>query len=175
MRGGVGQSGNFTRGYWIDSSVSAAWKDIAASGIKAWSNTGSSGCGVYTSVWFTENSKANSVIDVYNRYVDIDAYGCALFFAVAGDYNSGYEAYLLNYRKDWVWTQILIDESFCNYDLTYSQKLSVFEHEVGHTFGLAHVENRNLLMHPYGNECLATRPTADECNGVNYLYGGYNP
>lgn len=49
------------------------------------------------------------------------------------------------------------------------------EHEIGHAFGLAHVSKTSRLMYPHANTCTATRPTSDECNGVNSLYGGYNP
>lgn len=35
--------------------------------------------------------------------------------------------------------------------------------------------NKNKLMYMGQFYCTATKPTNDECNGVNSKYGGFNP
>ncbi len=52
MIGGVGQSGNKTRYYWVNPDVfNATWTQRAIDAMYDWCHTGT-GCGVYTSVWF---------------------------------------------------------------------------------------------------------------------------
>lgn len=62
--------------------------------------------------------------------------------------------------------------------LTSAKKQAVFAHEIGHAFGLGDLtgnSNKNKLMYLGQFDCTVTKPTYDECNGVNSIYGGYNP
>ncbi len=52
MIGGVGQSGNNTRYYWVNpNTFNSTWTQRAINAMYDWCHTGT-GCGVYTSVWF---------------------------------------------------------------------------------------------------------------------------
>ena len=181
MTGGVGQSGNYTRCYWYDTdSLNTSWRNRIDTSMTAWCNTGSQGCGVYTSVWFTRTTtKSNSVIDFYETSsLPTGVYGLTSLYTGTG--SSSKRVYPTSSSPiNWVWAKIQISASTCNsedYALTATQKRAMVEHEIGHAFGLAHVTKaKSRLMYPYADECTASRPTKYECNGINSLYGGYNP
>lgn len=173
---GVGQSGNYTRGYWMETNTSnSGWQDRVEDAMYAWCHTGSQGCGVYTSVWFIKTAKSSSVMDFYDSSLEEGTLGLTTHYAQAGNYESKVYPWNASSGLNWVWAMIEIDEAQSGVYLTETQKLAMVEHEIGHAFGLAHVNNPAVLMYPYADVCTATRPTADDCYGVNSLYGGYNP
>ena len=181
MIDGVGQSGNYTRCYWYDTnSLSTTWQNRVNNSMTAWCNTGSQGCGVYTSVWFTHSTvKSNSVIDFYaSSNLPSGVYGLTSLYTGTGS-NSTPVYPSSSSPIDWVWAKIQVNTSYCDsgdYALTTTQKKAMVEHEIGHAFGLAHVTTaKSRLMYPYANTCTASQPTKYECKGVNSLYGGYNP
>ena len=185
MIGGVGQSGNHTRYYWIDpdSSFSSTWQQRIINAAYDWNHTGSQGCGVYTSVWIQKTTnKHSSVIDISKVSLPFSFYGGTTHYTEAGNPNSSIDLDIPSQRQNWVWTDIIINVKLCNEGnsngqgvLTAPQKRAVVEHEMGHAFGLRDYSGVYKIMHPFGNSCLATQPSADDCYGVNSLYGGYNP
>lgn len=176
MIGGVGQSGNYTRCYWYNTnSVPSEWQNRIDNSMNAWCNTGTNGCGIYTSVWFTRSTvKSNSVVDFYTTNdLPIGVFAITSFFTGTGT-NSA-QIYPYDDLKNWVWAKIEICNGYSDGFLTSTQRLALVEHEIGHAFGLDHTTNPKVLMHPFADECVASRPTKDDCKGVNSIYGGYNP
>ncbi len=176
MINGVGQSGNRTRYYWYDtSSLDSAWLTRISNAVTAWSNTGTQGCGVYTSVWMKRTTtKSSSVIDFYNGSIGNCIVGITSFYTGTG--SNSVQIHPDKSPQDWVWAKIILDTQLSDLGiLTATQKNVLPAHEIGHAFGLAHVTNTAVIMHKNADEWTASRPTSDDCRGVNYLYGGYNP
>ena len=171
MIGGVGSSGNYTRYYWCDATtLSTTWQNRVVSAMTAWCNTGSQGCGVYTSVWFNRTYvKSGSVIDIYSANLSSGYYGYTEFYKGSGP--SSIRIYPSSSNpQNWVWAKIKIDTTDADYDMSNTtRKKTLIEHEIGHAFGLDHILNTARLMYPDPFSWTATQPTADE------LYGGYNP
>ncbi len=179
MINGVGQSGNLTRYYWYDTtSLNSTWKSRVENAMYAWCHTGSEGCGTYTSVWFkSTTTKSSSVIDFYaSNNLGNGVYGLTSLYTGTGA--NSVQVFPHSTPTNWVWAKIELATNTCDtgtYKLTTVQKKAMIEHEIGHAFGLAHTSNSSVLMYPYADVCTATEPKNDDCNGVNYLYGGYNP
>lgn len=187
MVGGVGQSGNKTRYYWVNSSAfDSTWQQRAVNAMYDWCHTGT-GCGVYTSVWFGKTTNQHSSVVDFQRDDDLGSsvYGKTTLYKSAGESNMIANPY--SNHDNWVWAKCSINVYACNYGksssgqnlaLTKVKKQAIFAHEIGHAFGLDDLlgtSNRNKLMYLGQYNCTVTKPTADECNGVNSLYGGYNP
>lgn len=176
LSGGIGQSGNKTRYYWYDtSSFSSNWQSRVEEAMTAWCNTGSQGCGVYTSAWFKRTTtKSSSVIDCYSSSsLGSGILGVTTFYTGTGT-NS---VQIAPSKSNWVWAKIRIATSTID-DLSYSKakKRAVIEHEIGHAFGLD--ENNSMpssIMCQAGSGRTAVKPSTDDCKGINSIYGGYNP
>ena len=176
MINGVGSSGNYTRYYWVDtSSLNSTWRTRIDTGMYNWCHTGSQGCGVYTSIWFNKTTtKSSSVIDFYYALLPGGLLGYTQFYTGSGINST--EIFPYNNPQNWVWSKITISSLADSGIYNNTKKLIIVEHELGHAFGLAHVSTSYYsLMHPTIGTVSADKPTADDCYGVNSLYGGYNP
>lgn len=187
MIGGVGQSGNKTRYYWVNPDVfNATWTQRAIDAMYDWCHTGT-GCGVYTSVWFGRTTNQHSSVIDFQRNNDLGSavYGKTTLYRTAGESNMITNPY--SNKDNWTWAKCSINAYACNYGksstgqsvaLTSAKKQAVFAHEIGHAFGLGDLtgnSNKNKLMYLGQFDCTVTKPTYDEYNGVNSIYGGYNP
>lgn len=192
MIGGVGQSGNHPRNYWVDASsgpmgLNATWRQRAVNAVYDWNHTGSAGCGVYTSVWFQQTTHQHiSVLD-FHRDDDLGNgfYGFTDLYLTSGEQSP----MNINNPSNWVWGKCRINVYYCNNGRsidgnnedrslpTPAKKRAIFEHEMGHVMGLDDLleEYSNKLMAKFQFHCTATKPTTCECSGINHLYGGYNP
>ncbi|MCM1544432.1 MAG: hypothetical protein NC110_03950 [Ruminococcus sp.] len=188
MIGGVGSSGKKTRYYWVNpNSFNSDWQQLAVNAMYDWCHTGTKGCGVYTSVWFARTTDQHSSVVDFQKDNDLGSfvYGKTTLYKTAGE-SSPVENPYTN-KSNWVWAKCTINTYACNsgksssgkdISLTKVKKQAVFAHEVGHAFGLDDLlgnGNKSKLMYIGQYDCTALKPTADECKGVNSLYGGYNP
>jgi hypothetical protein len=165
MINGVGQSANFTRHYWINSSASG-YSGIISNAIYTWDHTASTP-GVSTSIWFTSTSaQSYSVMDIYASTGSSNGVlGETKFFSQNGNHNS-----IINPNNgDWRWTEIHLYNSVLNTVNSFNKQGSVC-HEMGHVFGLAHNYNTGSVMCQLSNGRSVNRPSADDCNGINHLY-----
>lgn len=187
MIGGVGSSGNNTRYYWINtSSFNTTWEQRAVTAMYEWCHTGTS-CGTYTSIWFARTLNQHSSVLDFQRDDNLGqfVYGKTTLYKTAGESNMITNPYT-NY-DDWVWAKCTINVYSCNYGtsssgqsiaLTKPKKKAIFVHEAGHAFGLDDLlgsSNMNKIMYLGQYDCTVVSPTNDDCDGVNSLYGGYNP
>ena len=176
MIGGIGQSGNNTRYYWFNTSnFNSTWQNRIDDAMYAWCHTGTQGCGVYTSAWFYRTTtQSYSVIDFHSSTLPNNVCGITTFYVGTG--SSSVQVYPASSAQNWTWAKIRLATTFCDSGvLTSTQKIAMVEHEIGHAFGLGHVNNTACLMYPKANICTANKPTSDECYGINSLYGGYAP
>lgn len=178
LSGGVGQSGNKTRYYWYDTnSFDSTWQSRVNQAMSDWCHTGSQGCGVYTSVWFKRTTtKSSSVVDCYSsNSLGTGVLGVTSFYKGTGS-NS---VQIAPSKSNWVWAKIMIATSRLdkmNPAYTNAKKIAVIEHEIGHAFGLDENNSKTgSIMCQTSSGRTAVRPSADDCNGVNSIYGGYNP
>ncbi len=143
------------RYYYIDSYMPEYYKARFKRAFTNWYNTP-------TSFNFSSSTYEKSVIDCYVYNKNDNSYG-RTSFVVHGR--------IINAAPTDVWDYASV---YLNtYNLSTNQNAfnnGIAGHEIGHAIGLAHVNNRNVLMHPYGDEVNVTTPQNDEVNGVNYLY-----
>lgn len=169
--GGVGNSGNNTRYYWLSDDAIPYTSTINAA-IYAWNHTATTP-GVTTEIWFQPvASKTYSVMDIYTSTDLNNSYGETWFFGTNYD-NSSY----VNPRtSNWRWCKIVLYvKNFTGSNLIASTShtlQSTVAHEMSHVFGL----NENNSMPNTVMAQAKTRntniigPTKDDCNGVNALY-----
>lgn len=70
-------------------------------------------------------------------------------------------------------TAIESDIRFDTSDTLFARFFNVLTHEIGHSLGLGHVDDRDALMHSF----VSTRfqgPQKDDIAGIQYLYGSRN-
>lgn len=169
--GGVGNSGNNTRYYWLSNDAIAYTSTINAA-MYAWNHTATTP-GVTTKIWFQPvASKTYSVMDIYTSTDMNGAYGQTWFFGTNYDDTSK-----VNPRNsNWRWCKIsLYVNYFTSNNLTSSTGhtlQSTVAHEMGHVFGLD--ENNTMpntvMAQARARSTSVIGPSRDDCNGVNALY-----
>lgn len=153
-----------------DDSVNSYIESTMKSAANSWNNTN---CGVS----LTETAKHGSANIIF--YYDED-------LTNAADDNAGVIAftkfYLTNSKwvggdsdnhsgptSNWSKSHIIINPSVYN-TLSTSVKTASLAHELGHAFGLAHSNDRTVLMYPSSARTVYT-PQIDDTNGIIHLYG----
>lgn len=170
LSGGVGNSGNNTRYYWLDSSATP-YTSIINSAMYSWNHTASNP-GVRTPIWFQPvASKTNSVMDIYvSSASNSSANGYTTFFAQA------HSSTTANPRsQNWVWCKVSVYAgNFSGSNHTGARNItmqSTFAHEMGHVFGLDHTTTSSTVMCPAATRNSSVLgPRTDDCNGINALY-----
>ena len=166
LRGGVGNSGNNTRYYYLDSSASG-YSMIIDAAVNTWNNT-KDNPGVTTPIWFKKTTtKSSSVMDYYAKNSsDTSVLGETLLYS-----GSGSNSVKINpNQSNWTWGKVLIYKNSIS-GMTTTKKQGVVAHEMGHVMGLAHnnTDPKTIMCQTkYGRSVY--RPAKDDCHGINYLY-----
>lgn len=163
--GGVGKQGKYTRGYWTDSSAST-YSTLISNAMYNWCNTQNRHPYVRTSIWFVPSAKSSSVMDIYAQQTPTPGLlGETIFYRYAYD-----ETIASPSIHNWTWCKIILYTNNLN-QLTSFHREGTISHEMGHVFGLAHNNSMpSSVMCQYGFGRTVNRPSADDCNGINYLY-----
>ena len=160
---GVGNYGNSTQYYWIDSSASDYATEINTA-MSEWKYT-TSYWGITTPIWYNKTTvKTSSRMDIYQ------VTGNSSNWAGKTDHYIG-SSIVLPTTTDWVWGKIRLDSDF--YAYSSSKRKAVVAHEMGHVMGLA--ENNlgsSSIMRvdilDYSVSIYRAQP--DDLSGINYLY-----
>lgn len=158
----------FTRGvgntcYYVDSSASAYTSRINAAA-NNWVHTGYG----YNPIYMTAVSSSHGThIDLYGNttsyWGDPNIRGETIMFnSAAQDMTNQIST------TNWVYAEIHLNTSVIATNTIETQ--GTIAHEMGHCFGLAHVNDPNCLMYRYSNGRNTHVVTADENNGINALY-----
>ncbi len=95
--------------------------------------------------------------------------GLTRFFDSSGNSLNNLNA-LPNYTTtNWSRASIIINSHFAS-NLTYNKKKSVFNHEIGHALGLAHVDPTNLIMRQGVFDRTVIIPKVGDLKGAEYIY-----
>ena len=163
LSGGVGNYGNYKRYYWFSSSFSH-YSSYATTAMDRWIYT-TDNPGVTTSIsWRNTTTQSSGSIELYEQNLSGDTTGITEFWY--------YSTELSDWStQNWGWNKILIDYNDTS-SYTYSKKLGLIEHEMGHAFGLAHQPyNTASIMYPYDDERSGSRPATVDCQNINHIYG----
>lgn len=168
LTSGVGDWGNSTQYYWIDSSASGETSRINDS-MSAWVHTGHI---LSTPISFRKTTnKPSSVMDIYKRnYFPYSEHT----LGIARFYKSGSE--VKPYEENYSWTKILINAPNYN-EFNDFYKRGTLAHEMGHAFGLAHnnAEGDSIMCQldsgePGDAKRYVNTPDLGSLYGINSLY-----
>ena len=169
--GGVGNSGNNTRYYWLSNGAQNYTSTINAA-MYSWNHTASTP-GVTTKIWFQPvASKTNSVMDIYIYNNTEGALGETFFYGTAHDNTSKINPIYVN----WTWRKIyLYTNNFSATTLRSSSGHtleSTTAHEMGHVFGLNENNSKpsTIMAQATTRKTSVQGPAKDDCNGINAMY-----
>lgn len=171
LSGGVGNSGNNTRYYWLSNGAQKYTSTINAA-MYSWNHTASTP-GVTTKIWFQPvASKTNSVMDIYIYKNTESVLGETFFYGTAHDNNSEIDPS----KNNWIWCKVyLYTNNFSGDNLTTSTGhtlRSTAAHEMGHVFGLDENNSkpRTIMAQAKVRKTSVQGPAKDDCNGINAMY-----
>ncbi|PGZ93370.1 hypothetical protein [Bacillus sp. AFS029533] len=161
MSSGIGNYGNSTKFYWVDSSANTYSTKIANS-FDRWIYS-TKYAGITTPISYRKTtSKSASTVDIYKvKSIGTGIVGQTMFFVNQTKVNPSVQ--------NWYWSKIELSESLLSKFPQYQQV--TISHEIGHAFGLSHAAKQ--LMDPGADLAYSIGiefPRKDEFNGINYLY-----
>lgn len=169
--GGVGNSGNNTRHYWLNTYATNNYTTPINQAMYSWNHT-SSTPGVTTPIWFTPvEAKKYSVMDIYAYSSSNDqANGVTYFFLYYYD-----ETPAIPSQNNWRWCKIALYGGNFGNNLTTPTGItfrSTTAHEMGHVFGLNenNGNHQSIMCQAFYRNPSVLGPIADDCNGINALY-----
>lgn len=165
LNGGVGNYGYSKRNFYITSSASGYSSQIRAA-MSDWIYT-TSRLGITTPISFVETStQKSSVMDIYAGSYTSYPYNSANAWTEFWIYSTQVSPH----SQNWGWNKIYLN-SYNMSSYSSTTKKGVVAHEMGHAFGLnENNSNRNSVMCQMGSGRAVTASTADDLNGINYLY-----
>lgn len=156
---GVGNYGNSTQRYWIDTSASEFTTAIN-NAMNDWKNT-TSFWGITTPIWYTvTTTKSSSRMDIYQ-----DGSGQTVWWGRTRQYNG--TTVIDPDVTNWVWGRIDVSSDYSNYPGLRKQTIA---HEMGHVMGLAHTSMQVLMNTVIVNLTTINRAQPNDLDGINYLY-----
>ena len=170
LASGVGDYGNKTRYYWIDSDFSSTYKECIRTAFNNWTKT-SSNPGVTTPISIKESSlKSDATFEIHKKTLSGNTTGITEFYSYSQQVADASS-------KNWTWNKIFIDASQTK-NYPKNQKVGLVEHEVGHAMGLSHQPNNptGSIMYNYddgrkfSNGEYRNRPSKKDCNNINHIY-----
>lgn len=154
LNGGVGNWGNYTRSYWIDSSANEYTHDIWVA-YSEWTNTNHI---LRTPIsWKRTNTQKDGTIEMHGKYLDRQVLGMTEYYMYGNKVKPN--------QQNWGWSKITLNK---NYNSTYL--LGTIAHEIGHAMGLDHYTYKYSVMcqKQHGREVASAQH--DDLSGINAKY-----
>jgi hypothetical protein len=164
MSSGIGNYGKNTKFYWVDSSVSTYSTKIA-NAFDRWIYS-TKYAGITTPTSYRDTTvKSASTIDFYGvsnlSELGTDVIGVTNFFVN--------QTKVIPSTQNWYWAKIRLAKNLMSSYPQYQQ--TTISHEIGHAFGLDHVNNQLMDSSVTDAYNLGIQyPRKDEYSGINYLY-----
>ena len=159
---GVGDYGNSTQYYWIDSSASE-FNSYIVGAMNDWIYT-TSYWGITTPISYKKTTtQSSSRMRIYQ-------------VSTPNEWSGNAEHYIGSTKVDpfttnWTWGKVILDVDF-DYTIAENKKKTIIAHEMGHVVGLRHTARTDALMfEDVGNSYITiNRAQPNDLAGINVLY-----
>lgn len=155
---GVGNYGNDTQYYWIDSSASEFAGNIK-NAMENWKKT-TDYWGITTPIWYMKTSRhSRSRMDIiHDSDVQYQWWGRAVQIYQGSQIDPD--------TMNWAKGKVLLAHDYASYPNLKKQTIA---HEMGHVMGLAHTSMQAIMQDPIVNTNI-TRAQPNDLAGINHLY-----
>lgn len=157
---GVGRYNRDAQLYWVDRDIGHRGPAIA-NAIWHWNNT-SRTINIRTPVNYKHTyTKKKARLEFTGKKVADDTWAKTLFYKNKRAFKPWEK------KQNWVWCKVTIASDI---NQARNSVEAIMSHEIGHCFGLAHFDDKRVIMHSNIGQQRTNRPKAGDALGVNSLY-----